>query len=217
MNEPTETKVCPYCAETIKAAAKRCPWCQALLGLSHRWFEGLVFLAVPLGLMLLAVFFFAKLFEDEPNKAEREFARHRDELGVFQTAWQHSSNDIHGVYAGRGAGPAGLGSWPAGYVINTNKPGHSRSTADFFLTGLVTNRANRPWRVLELDVQVLDPSGSLVDAQTVSVDERFVVQPGHANAFRVTVRNLATTNLPVTSLVRVHLASDGNRDPEPFL
>jgi hypothetical protein len=31
MNEAAETKVCPFCAETIKAAAKRCPFCNSRL------------------------------------------------------------------------------------------------------------------------------------------------------------------------------------------
>lgn len=57
MQEPTPTKVCPQCVETIQAAAKICPFCQSRLSRVVFWGQGLLTLAATLMLLgLLAGF-----------------------------------------------------------------------------------------------------------------------------------------------------------------
>lgn len=76
------TKVCPCCAETIKAAAKICPFCQSRLS---RWAllgQDLGRLAVLLVLAGFALVVFAWLERDSSQPAGRRFVPHRNELIV---------------------------------------------------------------------------------------------------------------------------------------
>ena len=135
-------KVCPLCAESIKAAAKVCPFCRApqtrlahcgpYLGVSV---SALVMLAV-VGLACLW------LFPDAFRSEGRSFAPYRAQLVVAQTLLERDHR----------------------------KP-------EFWLSGYITNIGNYPWRVLELDVRLMEGDGKLVDVYHPVISEKFVVQP----------------------------------------
>src|SRR5205809_6713949 len=82
MDSDQNEKVCPLCAETIKTAAKVCPFCRASQTRFARWpqYLGPIFS----GLTLLAVLVFGCiwLFPDVFRAEGRSFAPHREELVV---------------------------------------------------------------------------------------------------------------------------------------
>lgn len=86
---------------------------------------------------------------------------------------------------------------------------------DFYLTGVVTNRGEHPWRVHELEVRFLDSQGKLLDVCHRSVKEPFVVLPRHEHGFRERIGELAFTNSNVRQQVRVQAATDGDRPLKP--
>lgn len=89
------------------------------------------------------------------------------------------------------------------------------SKAEFWLSGFVTNQANRPWRVHELEIRLLDDSGTMWDVRQPGIEEPFVVQPGHEHAFRTRFGSVIETNRLSRYQVRVHLGSDGKREFDP--
>jgi len=86
---------------------------------------------------------------------------------------------------------------------------------DIWLTGVVTNRGEYPWRIHELEVRFLDERGNLMDVRHPDVKDLFVVQPRHEHGFRVELDGLAFTNNNVAHQVRVQMATDGNRPLKP--
>jgi hypothetical protein len=86
MNDVSQSKVCPLCAEPIKAAAKVCPFCRAHQGRWALWREQLGGLVVALVLMaFLGLLCYWVLPEDSPS-GSRNFARHREDLRVVRTS-----------------------------------------------------------------------------------------------------------------------------------
>jgi hypothetical protein len=99
-------------------------------------------------------------------------------------------------------------------VLNTSldqtgkKPG-------FWMTGIVTNQGQYPWRIQEFEVRFLDERGNLLDVRNPDVKDTFVVQSHRENGFRVELGGLAFTNNSVTHQVRVQIATDGDRQLKP--
>ena len=85
----------------------------------------------------------------------------------------------------------------------------------FWLTGVITNRGQHPWRVHELEVRFVDHRGNLLDARHPVVKELFVVLPRQEQGFRVELGELVFTNKNVTHQVRVQVATDGDRPSKP--
>lgn len=175
MSELETTKVCPLCAETIKSAAKICPFCQsrqsrfAISGnMVVPWLGGVSLVLV------LAVF--ALIVPGEKVFLEQNFARHREDLAVHQVVL-----------------------------------GQSKGKPEFWLTGMVTNRSEHPWRIHELEVRFLDSQNHLLDVRNSEVKELFVVQAHQEHAFRVELGSLVFTNTDVSHQIRVQTATDGNR------
>lgn len=84
MAGPAETKICPLCAETIKAAAKKCPFCNSALPSSgfrrQEIVTGISYL-ILIGGFIFAV---AVLAPKDSMEDGRDFARHRQELEVVK-------------------------------------------------------------------------------------------------------------------------------------
>jgi len=85
MSDVSQSKTCPRCAETIKAAVKVCPFCQGRQGRFALWQEQLgPVLSVLLLLVLLGLVCYWVL-PDVPASG-RNFARHRDDLRVLRAS-----------------------------------------------------------------------------------------------------------------------------------
>ena len=102
------TKLCPLCAETIKPAAKICPYCQTR---QNRWslrsqeIAALISMLVPLA---IAAGLLAWVNEDPASEGTR-FARHRRELSVGKLAldWAGARGEpaLLGVVTNAGSHP----------------------------------------------------------------------------------------------------------------
>ena len=99
-------------------------------------------------------------------------------------------------------------------VLNTSLD-RTGTKPDIWLTGIVTNRGEYPWRIHELEVRFLDEQGNLLDVRHPDVKDLFVVQPRQEHGFRVELNRLVFTNSNITHQVRVQMATDGDRPLKP--
>ncbi|MBI2926447.1 MAG: hypothetical protein HYY24_12200 [Verrucomicrobia bacterium] len=105
MNSTPDTKTCLLCAETIKAAAKVCPFCQSRQSRWALWSQELAILLPMVFMVGITVVFLAWLFREEAWPDGRSFARHRHELSVVRVTLDRVN-----------ARPQ---SWISGFVTNT--------------------------------------------------------------------------------------------------
>jgi hypothetical protein len=109
MNGASDTKACPMCAETIKAAARKCPFCQTRQGRWILWHQDLVPALGALFLMGISILFVLWLLTEEARPGGRSFARHRADLSVARVALEQSKEGpefwISGFASNSGASP----------------------------------------------------------------------------------------------------------------
>jgi membrane protein YdbS with pleckstrin-like domain len=86
MGESADTKVCPRCAETIKAAAEVCPHCQSRLARFAWWDRNLAGAAVAVVLLGQAIVVGVWLIPEDARSEGRRYARHRGDLAVVRVA-----------------------------------------------------------------------------------------------------------------------------------
>ena len=87
MNETAETKVCPHCSETIKAAAKVCPNCRYW---QKRWsLQNQTVLATLWMLVFFAIFVPIAIALDKMLGPKEQFATYRDDISVISSQFSH--------------------------------------------------------------------------------------------------------------------------------
>jgi hypothetical protein len=90
MDEAAQVKVCPFCAETVKASARICPHCQSKLVRFARFRQEA---AIGLVVLWLCAIFGAIIALLAPPDARegRSFQRHRSDLSVGRLAYESRS------------------------------------------------------------------------------------------------------------------------------
>ena len=104
MGDLSQTKTCPLCAETIKAAARVCPFCRAHQSRFALWREQLGQLVLSLLLVAVLVLVCIWVFPDDAPSNGRNFARHREDLRVLRTSLKRGTTKPE--------------FWLTGYVTN---------------------------------------------------------------------------------------------------
>ena len=90
MSETDQTKVCPQCAETIKVAAKVCPYCrywQKRWSLQNPQVGMALCIAVSLAVLSCCGIFFDRMFG-----SKEQFATYRDKISVVASQFSHRVN-----------------------------------------------------------------------------------------------------------------------------
>jgi RNA polymerase subunit RPABC4/transcription elongation factor Spt4 len=75
MPENEQTKVCPLCAETIKAAAKVCPFCRSKQGRYALWRQELLIGGPATLVIIMAIGVIAWFAPDEKGTGGRSLTR----------------------------------------------------------------------------------------------------------------------------------------------
>jgi hypothetical protein len=91
MNENAETKICPHCAETIKAAAKVCPHCRYW---QKRWsIHNPQILATAWIACCIAVMSVVGIFFDRMINPKERFPTYREDIAVVSSQLSHRIGD----------------------------------------------------------------------------------------------------------------------------
>jgi hypothetical protein len=105
MSDLSESKTCPLCAETIKAAARVCPFCRAHQSRFTLWREQLFQAICALVMMALLGLVCYLVFHDDFASKGQSFTRHRSDLRVMRTSLERVKKKAE--------------FWLTGYVTNS--------------------------------------------------------------------------------------------------
>ena len=108
-----------------------------------------------------------------------------------------------------------FGGHQSDLVVLGSSVDRDNGKANFWLTGVMTNRGEHPWRVHELEVRFLNERGNLLDVRNPDVKGPFIVQAHQEHGFRAELGPLTFTNDGVAHQVRVQVATDGDRPLKP--
>lgn len=170
MSENEQAKICPLCAETIKAAARVCPHCRKIQrrGLFITKYD-LLALAMPL--LVLGTFFLL----DQMFAKGRSFSPSRDKIEVL------SSQMMVG---------------DCGYSTNV------------VVSGILTNRSDYAWQMIEFEVRYLDGSGKIIDVDSGS--DGFTVLPHSDHSFHLTLYSRQSIPEHTSHKILIRSATDQN-------
>jgi hypothetical protein len=109
MADDVSTKVCLFCAETIKVAAKVCPFCRSKQSRYALWRQELLIGGPAIVLIIMAIGVIAWFSPDEKGVGGRNFAGHRSDLVVLSTSLDRTGTKpdiwLMGVVTNRGEYP----------------------------------------------------------------------------------------------------------------
>ena len=109
MADEKQTKVCLFCAETIRAAAKICPFCRSKQG-RYVFLRQELLIGGPSAVLILMAFgAIAWIAPDEKAVGGRNFAGHRSDLVVLNTSLDQNGKKpgfwMTGIVTNQGAYP----------------------------------------------------------------------------------------------------------------
>src|ERR1051325_7154708 len=202
MDNSPATKSCLMCAETIKAAAKICPFCQSRQGRFPPIKNDLAAFVVALftvAVLVAALIIGIRYFD---NKG-RDFDTYREDLIVLQSSLKPTA----AFFA--------FTNLPALTNVSDTSTNRHRPFAypedNFCLTGTVTNRSPYPWRIHAFEARFFYPSNNLLEAQQPYLREPFTILPHQEHPFRLSFYTRAFPNLDPLAQVRVLMAEDPAR------
>jgi hypothetical protein len=185
MAETEQTKVCPLCAETIKAAAKVCPHCRHWQ--PRKWsFDNPALLQSLASLVIAAAIFGAiaglGYFLEHLIGPKRDFAPYQNQIKVTSSE-------------------AGFRMFGSNLTV--------------FVVGTLTNQTDFAWKNLGLEARLFDKDGKLIDViQASDSSYNGVVVLPHAEAgFKIQSKATKDESDYVTNKVFVGTAKDFNAWP----
>ncbi len=233
MNENAETKICPFCAETIKAAAKICPLCQ------HRQ-SRFALLKKDVAIVILGIYLLggivtlAVIASNISERPKEDFVAHRNDLEVERASIERAPQTSDSWFAKQGTNLINV-TWttnvaggvvtkvradmvevhfidPRSNLVDVGEPNPGVLTAEPcpWLTGFITNRGLRVWDVSELEVQFFDAQTNMIDVQHPSLNGSFRLGSREERAFRLALNLSTPTNAGGFYKVRVQQAIDMN-------
>jgi len=219
-----EIKVCRACAETIKAAARLCPFCQTRqFGFPFWHLVGTVPVVI-VGIVCLATANW--LLSDAGKEKCDSFGLHRHELVIRGTraeqarqtpeSWMRSlgTNEFKRQWSVHQIEVRFLD--PQGSPLDNRLPDSPDYGVQpcYWLIGFITNAGRFAWSVNELEARPVDTQGNLLGEQTFYFPHSLLVPPGKEQAFRAYFFDPRFTNDILLRQIQVREARSPDAIPD---